>query len=220
MVKMMKNQGAKLVLPVNESFKTYRPHRDGEEGFEPYLKVGMCGVVWMCVCVFLMFLYVHAFLCISFFCYCVHFFFNQPSHKHLYSYNHTHTHIHIHIQYLRAMQMPVGNTQLFTAHQMCSCRMAATEEEGPVQETGQTWEVPNLYVMDASVFPTSLGINPMVTVEAISFMLSKKLAIKLKGEEAGKLIEAKYCKPTPLEAKGKVTFPEGPTLKGEFGVSW
>lgn len=98
--------------------------------------------------------------------------------------------------------------------------MSATQEEGPVQETGETWEVKNLYVMDASVFPTSLGINPMVTVEAISFMLSKKLAIKLVGEEGGKKVEGKYCVPTAAEAKGKVCFPEGPTLKGEYGVSW
>jgi long-chain-alcohol oxidase len=41
--------------------------------------------------------------------------------------------------------------------------MGSTEEAGPVQVTGETWEVEKLYVMDASVFPTSLGINPMVS---------------------------------------------------------
>ncbi len=161
MLRMVKNQGAKLALPVNEGFKTYRPHRDetetqGEAGFEAYL------------------------------------------------------------EYLRGMGAPVANTQLFTAHQMCSCRMAATPDEGPVQETGETWEVKSLYVMDASVFPTSLGINPMVTVESIAFLLSKRLASKLKGDAAAKAIEAKYCQPTPEEAKGKVSFPTGPTKEGHY----
>jgi len=31
-----------------------------------------------------------------------------------------------------------------------------------VNPDGQTWEVENLYVADASVFPTAVGINPMV----------------------------------------------------------
>ena len=52
MAKMFKNQGAKVVFPVNESFKTYRPHRDGEDNFEEYLKVRVyvCVYVWMWMC--------------------------------------------------------------------------------------------------------------------------------------------------------------------------
>ena len=55
-----------------------------------------------------------------------------------------------------------------------------------------------------------------LTVESIAFMLSKRLAVKIKGAEAAKAIEKKYCTPTHEEAKGRVSFPEGPTLRGEY----
>ena len=49
-------------------------------------------------------------------------------------------------------------------HQMGSCRMAASRTDGPVQPSGETYECKGLYVADASTFPTSLGVNPMITV--------------------------------------------------------
>jgi hypothetical protein len=58
--------------------------------------------------------------------------------------------------------------------------------------------------------------HEQLTVESIAFMLSKRLAVKIKGSEAAKAIEKKYCTRTPEEAKGNVSFPEGPTLRGEY----
>jgi len=63
--------------------------------------------------------------------------------------------------------------QVFSAHQMSSCRMAAIPDDGPTSPTGELYECKNLYIADASAFPSSLGINPMVTVEALSHMISK-----------------------------------------------
>ena len=59
----------------------------------------------------------------------------------------------------------------FSAHQMGTARMGTLPETSVVDENGESWEVGELYCCDASVFPTSLGINPMVTIEAISWML-------------------------------------------------
>ena len=53
---------------------------------------------------------------------------------------------------------------IFSAHQMSSCRMASSPSHGPVSPTGELWECKGLYVADASIFPTSLGLNPMITV--------------------------------------------------------
>jgi len=36
--------------------------------------------------------------------------------------------------------------------------------------------VSNLYVADASIFPTSTGVNPMITVEAMAYMVAQGLA--------------------------------------------
>jgi long-chain-alcohol oxidase len=56
---------------------------------------------------------------------------------------------------------------------------AAVVLTGPVDANGETWECKNLFVADASVFPTSLGINPMITVEAVAFMLSRSVMNRL-----------------------------------------
>ncbi len=37
-----------------------------------------------------------------------------------------------------------------------------------------------MYVADASIFPTATGVNPMITVEAMSYMVAQGLAAKLK----------------------------------------
>jgi long-chain-alcohol oxidase len=61
--------------------------------------------------------------------------------------------------------------QVFSAHQMGSCRMSANSKDGPIQSTGESYECENLYVADASLFPTSLGINPMITVGKINYLI-------------------------------------------------
>ena len=51
---------------------------------------------------------------------------------------------------------------------------------GPVNPEGECWDCQNLYVADGSVFPTSLGINPMITIESISYMISQNIIQRLK----------------------------------------
>jgi len=59
-------------------------------------------------------------------------------------------------------------TLLFSAHQMGTCRMGADPRASVVAPTGETWGVDNLFVADASVFPTSSGVNPMITTLSIA----------------------------------------------------
>ena len=72
---------------------------------------------------------------------------------------------------------------VFSAHQMGSCRMGLRQEESAVDVDGQLWECDGLFVMDASVFPSASGANPMLTTYAISHMLSDRLAKRLSNEE-------------------------------------
>ena len=45
---------------------------------------------------------------------------------------------------------------------------------------GHAVQVSNLYVADASLFPTSTGVNPMVTVAAMSHLVAQGLAQKIR----------------------------------------
>jgi choline dehydrogenase-like flavoprotein len=67
----------------------------------------------------------------------------------------------------------------FSAHQMGSCRRAASPARGPVAPSGEVWETDNLFVADASLLPTSLGVNPMITIESLAIVVSKNIAARL-----------------------------------------
>jgi choline dehydrogenase-like flavoprotein len=45
--------------------------------------------------------------------------------------------------------------------------MGVSPKTSVTKPTGETWEVKNLYVADASILPTATGVNPMVTTEAV-----------------------------------------------------
>jgi choline dehydrogenase-like flavoprotein len=51
-------------------------------------------------------------------------------------------------------------------HQMGTCRMGDDPNESVVDRFCRMHEVPNVFVVDSSIFPTGFGLNPMVTVVA------------------------------------------------------
>ncbi|KAI7863689.1 hypothetical protein BDF14DRAFT_1841216 [Spinellus fusiger] len=70
---------------------------------------------------------------------------------------------------------PTDSSIVLSAHQMGTCRMGISPDVSVTKPTGETWEVKNLYVADASLFPTSSGVNPMVTVEAIALHVADSI---------------------------------------------
>ncbi|KAL0073257.1 hypothetical protein F4703DRAFT_1782084 [Phycomyces blakesleeanus] len=71
--------------------------------------------------------------------------------------------------------MPVNGMNYFSAHQLGSCRMGVSPDTSATKPTGETWETRNLYVCDASLFPTASGVNPMVTTEAIALHVADSI---------------------------------------------
>jgi cholesterol oxidase len=55
-----------------------------------------------------------------------------------------------------------------TAHILGGCRMADTPDKGVVDCNGEVFGYPNLYVADGSVIPANLGVNPSLTITAVS----------------------------------------------------
>jgi choline dehydrogenase-like flavoprotein len=64
-------------------------------------------------------------------------------------------------------------------HPMGTTRMAADPRSGPVAPSGETHDVPALYVADASLLPTSLKVNPMITIMACARRIAAGLAERL-----------------------------------------
>ncbi|KAJ5547668.1 long chain fatty alcohol oxidase [Penicillium frequentans] len=78
-----------------------------------------------------------------------------------------------------------------SAHQMGTCRMASTAAKGVVGPECQVWGTKGLYVIDASIFPSASGVNPMVTNMAIADWASKKLSKDMQKEETTNNLSAR-----------------------------
>ena len=72
-----------------------------------------------------------------------------------------------------------GRATLASYHQMGSCRMGADPATSAVGPDQQTHEVKALYVADSSVFPTAVGVNPMLTVMGLAHRAAAGIADRL-----------------------------------------
>ncbi len=65
---------------------------------------------------------------------------------------------------------PYGAHQhtIFSAHQMGGCAMGSDPRTSVVRSDHRHHRVPNLFVVDGSVLPTSLGVNPSQTIYALA----------------------------------------------------
>ncbi len=81
----------------------------------------------------------------------------------------------------RLLNMRVKPNQIETMafHPLGSCRMASGPKQGAVDGSGESFEVKNLFVADASIIPTSLGVNPQITIMALSNYVADGIARRL-----------------------------------------
>ncbi|MDP9109767.1 MAG: GMC family oxidoreductase [Pseudomonadota bacterium] len=79
-------------------------------------------------------------------------------------------------------------TRVVSAHVMGGCGMAEDTRLGVVSPGGRYHGLQNLSVHDGSIFPTSVGANPQLSIYAISAMLSANLAHQLTGHAAPALL--------------------------------
>ncbi len=61
-----------------------------------------------------------------------------------------------------------------SAHQMGSAKIGVDEKNGVCDENGKVHGLDNVYVVDSSTFPRCSGVNPMVSIQAMSHYLSTK----------------------------------------------
>ncbi|MGC9180241.1 MAG: GMC family oxidoreductase N-terminal domain-containing protein [Vulcanisaeta sp.] len=67
--------------------------------------------------------------------------------------------------------------KLSAYHPMSSARMGKDPDAGVIDAEGRVFGIDNLYVVDASSLPSSTGgINPQLTINAISLMIAQRIA--------------------------------------------
>ena len=74
------------------------------------------------------------------------------------------------------LDLPAHHMQVYASHPMGTCRMGSNASNSVVDAEGKVWGWDNLHVADASVFPTSLGVNPQVTTMAMGLMIGEHMA--------------------------------------------
>ncbi|MFH0799699.1 MAG: GMC family oxidoreductase [Pseudomonadota bacterium] len=57
-------------------------------------------------------------------------------------------------------------------HPLGTCRMGADPREAVVDPAGRVYGLDNLFVADGSIFPTSLGVNPQMTIMAAALKIA------------------------------------------------
>ena len=78
--------------------------------------------------------------------------------------------------------------RVVSAHVMGGCAMGNDERVAVVSGTGRHHSAGNLYVFDGSMFPTSLGVNPQLSIYGIVARNANELAASLAGKPLGRRI--------------------------------
>ena len=70
--------------------------------------------------------------------------------------------------------------RLMTAHLMGGCTMGEDMTQSVVNSQSRFHHADNLYVIDGSVFPTSIGANPQLSIYGLALKQSSQLAANIK----------------------------------------
>ncbi|MHB8873151.1 MAG: GMC family oxidoreductase N-terminal domain-containing protein [Myxococcaceae bacterium] len=72
-------------------------------------------------------------------------------------------------------KVPGARLECSSQHPLGTCRMGSSPEHSVVDPDGQAWDLAELYVADGSVVPTSLGVNPQLTIMAMATRIAWKM---------------------------------------------
>src|SRR3954469_9828330 len=66
------------------------------------------------------------------------------------------------------------------AHHQGGARMGSDPKTSVVNRYGQSWDIPNLFVLGSSTHPTMSGFNPTLTIQALAFMSADAIVNRYK----------------------------------------
>jgi len=79
------------------------------------------------------------------------------------------------LEAMLASEVAPHDFELTAQHPMGTCRMGYDEDLSVVREDGRVHGYDNLYVVDSSVIPSSIGVNPMLTILAVAEVIGQAL---------------------------------------------
>jgi len=83
-----------------------------------------------------------------------------------------------------------GDWKLLGAHPLGTCRVAGDAADGVIDPDHRVFGTSNLYVVDGSAVPSSLGVNPQVTIMSMALRAGERLADRLKRGAAHRVSSA------------------------------
>ena len=86
---------------------------------------------------------------------------------------------------IRELPMKPLLAKVVSAHVMGGCGMAGDERMGVVNADGEHWQIDNLSVHDGSIFPTSIGANPQLSIYGIVNRLAQRLSKRMGAGDVG-----------------------------------
>jgi choline dehydrogenase-like flavoprotein len=105
--------------------------------------------------------------------------------------------------------MPLAETEgVYCAHPLGGARMAESPDLGAVDDRGAVYGYEGLYCIDGSIVPTSLGVNPSLTISALSERCAERLVADA-GDLGLPARPASYRARTPPEHVGPRVVPVG-----------
>ena len=83
---------------------------------------------------------------------------------------------------VNALPMQPRLTKFVSAHVMGGCGLAGSEKLGVTRPDGVHWQLENLSIHDGSLFPTSIGANPQLSIYGAVNRLAQGLVQRLAGQ--------------------------------------
>lgn len=70
---------------------------------------------------------------------------------------------------------PRKRLECASQHPLGTCRMGTSPGRSVVNPDGESWDVKDLFIVDGSILPTSLGVNPQVSVMSMATRIAWKM---------------------------------------------
>ena len=76
---------------------------------------------------------------------------------------------------LELERVPSRSIECTSQHPLGTARMGIDPSRSVVDSNGRAWDVDGLYIVDGSILPTSLGVNPQLAIMAMAASIAWKL---------------------------------------------